>query len=257
MKSNKFLNNFGEVALWRFNLNQKIQNLENEIIAQTLSNDERRIIATMPEGPRKLEITAGRFYLRQLLAAILDIPDGSKIEIDKDARGKLYLKSNTDVNLHFNISHSQRYLTIVIANGTEVGVDIEELDRNIDPIAIAKSYFSPAEQKYLVGLTSENFRSAFFEIWVIKEAYIKAVGKGFHMPLNAFSVLKQQNENGVKGAEFKIKIFGQIQENHCKIQLINETSYVLALAALSKENGPLIYHDFGFLSEISNFKFNC
>ena len=45
--------------------------------------------------------------------------------------------------------------------------------------------FSPDEMEVLQNLPTENLRTVFYQFWTRKEAYIKALGKGFSAPLNS------------------------------------------------------------------------
>ncbi len=92
-------------------------------------------------------------------------------------------------SLRFNISHSHGQVVIAFAQGREVGIDIEVTNRIGDLRDIAKSSFSSLEIRSLENLSGEKFASRFFEIWTLKEAYIKARGLGFNLPLDEFSIL--------------------------------------------------------------------
>ena len=70
-----------------------------------------------------------------------------------------------------------------------VGVDIEWHRDSIEPLEIAKGFFSSSENETLNNLstTAEHFQ-AFYNCWTRKEAYIKAHGMGLSMPLDSFDV---------------------------------------------------------------------
>jgi 4'-phosphopantetheinyl transferase len=56
----------------------------------------------------------------------------------------------------------------------EVGVDIEDTTRRTDVEAIAQRYFAPSERRDL----AQAGRERFYELWTLKEAYLKARGLG-------------------------------------------------------------------------------
>jgi 4'-phosphopantetheinyl transferase len=84
----------------------------------------------------------------------------------------------------FNISHSGNI--VVFAYGSSaVGVDIEAHT----PINFTEliTYFHPEEREFVMA--SRDSENAFFEIWVRKEALLKAIGTGLLNGLNKFSCL--------------------------------------------------------------------
>ena len=54
-------------------------------------------------------------------------------------------------------------------------------------LELARRFFAPAEAERLAELPPEEQRAAFFELWTLKEAFIKALGVGMAMPLADFS----------------------------------------------------------------------
>lgn len=106
--------------------------------------------------------------------------------------GKPYIKEFP--KYHFNISHTSNIIVIVISNN-EIGVDIEKI-RNAD-LRIAKRFFTKDEQEYILenSLVQNN---RFYEVWTKKEAYMKYVGKGLHMPLNSFNVFDRNISEKLK-----------------------------------------------------------
>ncbi|MDC4728877.1 ACP synthase, partial [Acinetobacter baumannii] len=66
-----------------------------------------------------------------------------ELEFAKHEHGKPYLLNHT---LHFNHSHSQQYYALAMSeNVKDIGVDVEELDRNVRLDALAKHAFHPDE----------------------------------------------------------------------------------------------------------------
>jgi len=99
--------------------------------------------------------------------------------------GKPSIEGRTD--LHFNISHCRGLAACALRFGRPVGIDVEWLGRPA-PIEVAQRFFSDDETNYLLRLPDAERHEAFFQIWTLKEAYIKAVGLGLSQPLRDFTV---------------------------------------------------------------------
>lgn len=138
---------------------------------------------------------AGRFYRacdRALsLGAGLLLEYGMKMEgIRKNsplvyACGKFekpYLEEHPDI--FFNLSHSGEYAVCVIQRNKAAGIDIEKTAVLDD--SIARQCFT--EEEYACILRSKDPEKTFFRIWVLKEAYTKALGLGLNKPLRDFSI---------------------------------------------------------------------
>ena len=89
--------------------------------------------------------------------------------------------------LRFNLSHTDGLVACAVARDCEVGVDVENLTRKGDTVAIADRYFSPSECAALHALPESAQRDRFFSYWTLKESYIKARGLGLAIPLGEFS----------------------------------------------------------------------
>lgn len=92
-------------------------------------------------------------------------------------------------NLRFNMSHCSGLVAYIVNEDIDGGIDVERTDRSqTDPMQIAKRFFSPLEINNLKGYDSNDaMRKRFFEYWTLKEAFIKANGLGFSMPIEQFS----------------------------------------------------------------------
>jgi 4'-phosphopantetheinyl transferase len=62
----------------------------------------------------------------------------------------------------------------------------------IKPIdfAIAKRFFSSTEYDDLMEKEEHERLNYFYDLWTLKESYIKARGKGLSIPLDSFSIRK-------------------------------------------------------------------
>jgi len=97
--------------------------------------------------------------------------------------------------LVFNLSHTHGLVGCAVARGAEVGFDVELIDRAVDEQGIAERFFTPAECADIDGCAATERPVRFIELWTLKEAYIKAVGRGLSHPLDEFGfTFGEQNE---------------------------------------------------------------
>lgn len=141
----------------------------NEIDAESYNSELEK---TPPEMYEKIKnykadvlkrTLAGRLLIRKAVKEIFKIED---FVITYNKNGKPLLNF-----CFFNISHSGDYVICVLSD-KEIGVDIQTLS----PLKKRESYmlFCNAECRFVNG--SCNIEQAFYTIWTMKEAYIKAVG---------------------------------------------------------------------------------
>lgn len=88
--------------------------------------------------------------------------------------------------LEFNLSHTVGMVACAITCAGAIGVDVERV-RMREYLNVARRFFAPEEVQQLEHLPEQEQRSAFFRLWTLKEAYIKALGKGLSVDLSRFS----------------------------------------------------------------------
>lgn len=100
--------------------------------------------------------------------------------------GRPYLEEPID----FNISHSGNYVLCAISQHGRVGIDVEQ----VKPLDLShyRSVFTTKEWKSIIHASSPL--TNFYMYWTIKEAIIKACGKGLSTPLDQFEVLSSPVE---------------------------------------------------------------
>ena len=76
-------------------------------------------------------------------------------------------------------------MAVAAVAGLHLGFDIEPLGRRA-PMEVARRYFTAAEIAWLDGLPAAARGEGFFRLWTLKEAFIKATGKGLTQDLSRF-----------------------------------------------------------------------
>ncbi|MCL2916981.1 4'-phosphopantetheinyl transferase family protein [Shewanella litorisediminis] len=162
-----------------------------------LSDDELARIgrATLPGLSMRQRLV--RLCLRAELARQTQMAPEA-FRFDYGTQGKPELRRQQGGPFAFNLSHSGDLLLVGVIRaeddgtgkhnrGLYLGVDIERKRTNTDINAIYRHYFSAPEQAYLASLDNSLKRDAFFDLWALKESYIKATGRGLAEGLQSFA----------------------------------------------------------------------
>jgi 4'-phosphopantetheinyl transferase len=181
----------GTIEIWTTILRASAEDIER--FSTLLSPDERARQARMLAGAVRDRFTIARATLRLLAARYLGIqsPD---VEFSYGPRGKPAFAAAGDEDLHFNLAHSEDVAVYAFARGYEVGVDVEHVRETPDMDRIARRFFATDECAALESVGSRDRARAFYLAWTRKEAYVKAVGDGLHIPLDSFSVTLRPGE---------------------------------------------------------------
>lgn len=89
--------------------------------------------------------------------------------------------------LRFNLSHADGMIICGVVLQRDIGVDVEDSQRQARTIEIADRFFSAQECHDLRQLPVAQQPDRFFDYWTLKESYIKARGMGLALPLGQFS----------------------------------------------------------------------
>lgn len=124
----------------------------------------------------------GELMCRKILAEKLKIKPEQLI-LQSGEKGKPFIENQ---KLQFNISHSGRWVVAAFSE-KEVGIDIELIrEPNYE---VAKRFYSKAEIQQLNSVTDNNAkRDFFFDLWTLKESYLKAIGTGLTKSLSSFTI---------------------------------------------------------------------
>ncbi|OBA07777.1 4'-phosphopantetheinyl transferase [Paenibacillus polymyxa] len=119
--------------------------------------------------------------LRWLACRQLKIPNVS-LRFTYNAFGKPSLLNAPA--FHFNVSHSGKWVVCAV-DDHPLGIDIEQL-RPID-FEVGRVCFSDTEYDALMRQEPESRLSYFYDLWTLKESFVKAEGQGLTLPLKSFS----------------------------------------------------------------------
>jgi 4'-phosphopantetheinyl transferase len=162
----------------------------SESALAVLSEDEQARARRFVFDVHRHRFIACRAALRARLAERLGRAPGS-LRFEYGPVGKPSLAGHD--TLRFNVSHSDRYALLALADQAEVGVDIEQIRPLSDMNALAERVFSHGERAALAQVPGDRQADAFFAGWTRKEAYIKARGDGIGM-LDAIEVTLSPGE---------------------------------------------------------------
>lgn len=133
-----------------------------------------------------------RVLVKTVLADKLGISP-HHVNIQLHPNGKPFVQGSKAV--YFNLTHSADVIILAVTEEGEIGVDIEQVDREFEWMRV-DSVLAPIEIEWIEEnkLTDPfSVYPRFFQIWTLKEAYIKCTGEGMsrHLKKLNFHVLPE------------------------------------------------------------------
>lgn len=161
-----------EVQVWVASLD--VSEARYNALARTLPVDEKeRATSLTPVAARRFVVARG--ILRKLLSGFTGTAP-EKLQFSYGHSGKPVLLDRDDI--HFNISHSAELGLFAFAPDRPVGVDVENERPVRRLLDVAQRFMSEDELRTLAETPADERNSAFLKSWVIREARLKAEGKG-------------------------------------------------------------------------------
>jgi phosphopantetheinyl transferase len=164
-----------EVHIWSAYFPDNYKEMDSFI--SVLSEDEKKKAANFRFLKGQNQYIISRGVLRYLLGAYLR-QRPRDIEILYGLWGKPQLLE--ELSLFFNVSHSKDYVIYALSSKYEIGIDLEYIDSSLDIDTIVCSIITSSQDlDYWRRANDEEKLSSFFKLWVCKEAFLKASGKGW------------------------------------------------------------------------------
>ncbi len=168
-----------EVHLWRFHLDLPLDAIAD--LTCLLSADEQLRADRLLDQTKSERFVVARSRLRQILSRYLN-RHPEELTFSYNEQGKPSLSGKPDNKISFNLAHAGLWGVLAVTSGMEIGVDIEQIDLDLDYEKIAANFFSTAEIGRLNQALPHRRRRVFYRIWTSKEAGLKAAGGGFSIP---------------------------------------------------------------------------
>lgn len=153
-----------------------------------LSEDElRRNDRYRHERDKSLHLTA-RLMVRAILSRYRPAVSPRDWRFESDIHGKpeIIYNDNPLPPLYFNVTHTDGLVAVAVSESGQIGVDSERVDRPLDHLNLARRFFATVEADALQNSLETLRPELFYRIWTLKEAYVKAIGKGLAHGLDSF-----------------------------------------------------------------------
>ena len=180
------------IHLWYVRTHGVEESRAVELFAAVLSADERERWQrfAFAEGRHSYLVSHG--FLRMVLSRYAEVLPADW-RFTRNAYGKPEIVPPPDApslrSLCFNLTHTAGLAACAVVQDREVGVDAEDIDRRGRDVSeeLIRYCLSPEELPCFRTLPAEARKSAFFDYWTLKEAYIKARGFGLSLPVEAIT----------------------------------------------------------------------
>lgn len=170
------------MEIYAVRIAKQIERFRFETLLGCLPEEKQARIKRFLKFEDSMRALAADILARTALCRRLNLKN-SEISFSTNAYGKPFLDKRKDV--HFNVSHSGEW-GVCAVDSKPIGIDIQEI-HPID-LDIAKRFFSQEEYKDLLNKDENERLFYFYDLWTLKESYIKAVGKGLSIPLDSFTI---------------------------------------------------------------------
>lgn len=170
-----------EVHLWK----SRITDYETDaelFYNGSLPKDEKEKADNIRSRENRKAYIISRGILRTVLSEYLKVEPGD-IVFEYNEHGKPSIANRLNPrNVRFNLSHSRDVILYAVAKDKEVGIDVEYM-RDVDRAErIIERFFSQEQRDFYNSQSDGIKKTAFFRLWTRREAYGKAMGRGFSVP---------------------------------------------------------------------------
>jgi 4'-phosphopantetheinyl transferase len=154
----------------------------------SLDTQKKSVAASIRSVPQRNDFIAAHFLLRRVLEDTLSIPCRSWTFGATETGRPTVVSPAAMSGLRITLSHTRGLVAVGVARGYEVGVDVERTSPDAARLDISDRFFAPDEAAYLRRLDPAVAVNDFTVLWTLKEAFAKAIGKGFGQPFHSFSL---------------------------------------------------------------------
>lgn len=140
--------------------------------------------------------------------------------------------------VRFNLSHTAGMIALLLHGEADHGVDVEHIRRETDMESVARRVFTEAEQASIRAQPDERRADRFYELWTLKEAFIKAKGAGLAMPLQQFSFAISESDQSDPLIEFECDAAIDPAPDQWHFTTLRPTDDHVVSVAAQRDSGP-------------------
>jgi 4'-phosphopantetheinyl transferase len=155
-----------------------------------LSPRKKEQIEKLVQTDDVMRTLMGERLIRDIIKQEIGLEEAA-ISLETDAYRKPFLAGYP--GFHFNLSHSGKWVVCAVGD-SPVGIDVERMGEADHQMAAY--FFSMEEQQDLSARPAADQRSHFYQIWTLKESFLKCLGKGFFIDPIAFTI--KIEEDGIR-----------------------------------------------------------
>ncbi|WBW96393.1 4'-phosphopantetheinyl transferase family protein [Oceanirhabdus sp. W0125-5] len=211
------------VEVFALKLNRDMKKDEFDKLLRLVSHEKKERILRFHRYKDSQMCLLADVFTRLILINKYNI-NNEKISFIKGINGKPELNKPYS-NIKFNYSHSGDWIVCAVSE-FNVGIDVEQI-KDID-MAIAERFFSKIEYDDLMELREDKQLEYFYDLWTLKESYIKWDGRGLAIPLRDFSFRINHNNY--------IEFYSEKHNNKCFFkQYLIDLEYKLSVCSIKEE----------------------
>lgn len=204
-------------------------------LAIILDDQERTRAASFRFDTDRHAFLLRHIALRHILGSYLGLSP-KELRFERGQFGKPVLAHQAHGGrLHFNLTHSAGLALIAVAWRHAVGVDVERIDSETDLFQIANQFTTPSEYRRLCQLPQRQRHRATLRLWVRKEAYAKASGRGVTGPLQELDVSGTE----VSPSASSRREWQPRQHSNWHIRNLDPAPDYVGALVVEQEDGPL------------------
>lgn len=156
-----------------------------EAIGAMMSPSEIERAQRFRHEPSRICYLLTRRLVRETLSELGGRAPGEwRFRIGEHGRPSLENPTSPVEDLDFNIAHSREKIVLAVTKRGRIGVDLEPSNRRVDHESVASRFFNKVECADLEELDEDRRRRRFLQLWVLKEAWLKADGRGLSAGLH-------------------------------------------------------------------------
>ena len=179
------------VEVYGVNIEGGLEDSEFQRLLEKISTEKRSKVLRRRKRMDARGILVSDILIRSLLIKRYGLKNEQiKFEYNQNLKPRIPQLSD----FHFSVSHSGQWV-LTAAGASPLGADIERVAPSADLLDLAMKYFRWTEYEFLVSKPEDEIVDRFFELWTLKESFVKAIGEGLRVPLDSFALNMEDSSN--------------------------------------------------------------